>query len=568
MNRVCCFLMVICVGCVWLVSNGNALENINTPENFPDPAFRAIVERFMAVPEGGEFTAEQAAAKTGTLTCSSRGVGDMTGLRYLTGLTGLRCLRNALTHLDLSANTALTILLCQENQITALDVSSCPNLSRLDCSINQLQELNLAGCTALNSLNCSVNSLTALDISQCFSLATLDCSVNQLREFNPAGGAPLSTLNCSANLLRVLDISDCAALSNLNCSANELEGIDVTSNAALRILNCAHNELSELDVSGNPAIVNLNCSFNKLTRLDVRGAVGLRELLCRGDYFASGGNRLTSLDVSTNININTLDCSGNQLRSLASFMENPEIKRGDGVDVRYNNLGCGAWIDAQELISRLGEPAFTGGQLISTGFAYSPQEDSDPYSCEEPIPPSRRTVFHFESQFADWLAVSPRGMTMPEYSFGSLPSGSKADGQGLMINLNQNDGLTLYGPVVDVGDGLVLMQALMYCSGPDASPAIAALNVPSQGQLSDIDGSMGLNQDSTARDSVGTWYTMNVLYDPRGNAIVPVFQVVATSAADTTVYLDEIILTPLSALPTEETIETLEIRQPVSSVPA
>lgn len=33
-------------------------QHINTPDNFPDPNFRAFVEEYMGVEPGGEFTAE------------------------------------------------------------------------------------------------------------------------------------------------------------------------------------------------------------------------------------------------------------------------------------------------------------------------------------------------------------------------------------------------------------------------------------------------------------------------------------------------------------------------------
>ena len=94
-----------------VVTVGSAFsQNINTPENFPDPEFRKVVEEFMGIDPGGEFTAAEAAANTGELDCSSLGITDMTGLEYFTGITYLSCMENDLTSLDVSANQQLEVL--------------------------------------------------------------------------------------------------------------------------------------------------------------------------------------------------------------------------------------------------------------------------------------------------------------------------------------------------------------------------------------------------------------------------------------------------------------------------
>ncbi len=84
-------------------------QNINTPENFPDPNFRMVVERFMGM---REFTVEEAAAKSGTMdyfSATSRGISieDMTGIEYFTSLTELICGWDSVKIMDLSHNTAL-----------------------------------------------------------------------------------------------------------------------------------------------------------------------------------------------------------------------------------------------------------------------------------------------------------------------------------------------------------------------------------------------------------------------------------------------------------------------------
>ena len=46
-------------------------QNINTPENFPDPVVRAAVEKFMGVEPGGYFTKRQARIQNGNIEVKS-----------------------------------------------------------------------------------------------------------------------------------------------------------------------------------------------------------------------------------------------------------------------------------------------------------------------------------------------------------------------------------------------------------------------------------------------------------------------------------------------------------------
>ena len=76
-------------------------------------------------------------------------------------ITGLYCMRNELTALDVSRNPALTWLLCGQNQLTALDVSKNPALEYLSCDNNQLTELDVSRNPALTRLKCYNNQFTA-----------------------------------------------------------------------------------------------------------------------------------------------------------------------------------------------------------------------------------------------------------------------------------------------------------------------------------------------------------------------------------------------------------------------
>ncbi len=127
-------------------------QNINTPENFPDPKFRAIVEEFMGVAPGGEFSAAEASIKGGMLMCSNRGIKEMSGIEYFHALKFLQCKHNDLKNLDITKNNALNTLNCGRNQLTRLDLSHNVALEFLDCSSNQLTSLDVSNKSTLRWL--------------------------------------------------------------------------------------------------------------------------------------------------------------------------------------------------------------------------------------------------------------------------------------------------------------------------------------------------------------------------------------------------------------------------------
>jgi len=221
-------------------------QNINTPENFPDPQFRAAVEKFMGVAPGGAFTAAQAAEKSDVFDCSSCRIEDMAGIEFFTGITGLNCYWNQLTRLDVSANTALKVLNCWYNQLTSLDVSANTALVELYCGENQLTSLDVSANTALVELYCSENQLTHLDVSANTALVDLGCSGNPLTSLDVSANTALVGLGCSENQLTSLDVSANTALKNLSCWSNQLTRLDVSASTALEYLDCSNNQISSI----------------------------------------------------------------------------------------------------------------------------------------------------------------------------------------------------------------------------------------------------------------------------------------------------------------------------------
>ena len=220
-------------------------QNINTPTNFPDPNFRAVVERFMGIEPGGKFTAEQAGKNAGEIKCASLSIESVQGLQYFTNITGLYCENNNLTSLDVTANSVLSNLSVYNNEISSIDLTKNNSLMRLNSALNPLQEL---------------------DVSQ-----------------NPL-------------------------LTELNCSHCELPFLDVTNNNLLQYLYCTNNDLYALDLSRNPELVALDCEYNKLNELNIKSNPKLYSIKCQNNQIKSISDFKYLGLLLADVHNNLLDC--------------------------------------------------------------------------------------------------------------------------------------------------------------------------------------------------------------------------------------------------------------------
>ena len=139
------------------------------------------------------------------------------------------------------------------------------------------------------------------------------------------------------------------------------------------------------------------------------------------------------------------------------------------------------------------------------------------------------------------LIAAPGNYETADYSFGPVPPGGATNGLGLTIVLDGGDGLIFYGPSVETGEGYVMIRCSVWTSGPDVALAMVGLNAP-------IDGSLVANMPVNGAAYMGEWHLFEVLYDPAGNSVMPAFQVVSTSDATTTVYVDQIEIIPIVSL--------------------
>lgn len=244
--------------------------------------------------------------KVAYLDVSGKGLTDLSGIEYFTGLTNLNCNSNFLTSLNVSGLTSLTNLYCQKNSLQSLKVSGLTKLSILNCFDNSLTSLDLSGLTSLSHLFCNENQLTSLDLSKLASLEQLECNDNSLISLIIGNLTNLTKLNCSGNQLLSLDVSNLTGLTTLDCSKNQLTSLVVSGLTALTELYCNDNQLAWLKVSGLTALTTLNCYKNQLISLDVSELTALTLLRCYS-------NQLTSLDITKLSLLKALRCGSQNI---------------------------------------------------------------------------------------------------------------------------------------------------------------------------------------------------------------------------------------------------------------
>ena len=243
------------------------------------------------------------------LDLSNKGLTDLGGIEYFTGLTNLNLQDNALTALDVSKNVNLTDLNLRDNSLTALDVTKNVNLTTLDLWGNKLTELDVTKNVNLTNLNLRNNALTALDVTKNTALTDLDCTGNQLTAIDVSNNTELVNLNLQNNRLTALDVSKNTKLQFLNCNNSSIGTLDVSKNTELLSLSCTYCGLTNLDVSANTKLQWLSCYNNTLTELDVSGLTELNQLQC-------SNNRLAELDLSANTKLTWINCDNNRFAEL------------------------------------------------------------------------------------------------------------------------------------------------------------------------------------------------------------------------------------------------------------
>ncbi|SNR16959.1 T9SS type A sorting domain-containing protein [Tenacibaculum jejuense] len=240
--------------------------------NIPDDEFKRVLllNNEINTNNDHEIQVSEALVFTGEINTTSSGISDLTGIEAFEKITGLKCVYNDLTSLDVSNNKELINLECTGNELISVNLSENLKLEKLILDDNNLQTLDISNNTELTSLDCSKNELTSINITGNLKLEELFANNNNLQTIDTSMNTSLSVFSCISNEIDELNLTNNTSLLGFSCEGNNLTTLDVSNNLNLRILYCSNNELTDLDISQNTALVELLCRSNKLESLNLK----------------------------------------------------------------------------------------------------------------------------------------------------------------------------------------------------------------------------------------------------------------------------------------------------------
>ncbi|MEC3905531.1 T9SS type A sorting domain-containing protein [Tamlana sp. 2201CG12-4] len=265
------------------------------------------------------------------LNVSDEGITDLTGLEGFHALKELRCFKNILGDLDLTANTNLEVIECSGAGLTSINVGGLVALTKLRVGGNSLTTIDVSSNTALTTLNCTHNNLSNLDVSSNILLQELRFTNNTLTNIDVSVNTDLKSLYCNENNLTSLDIQNNTKLTALDCAENSLTALDVSLHPDLISLSFNNTSINSIDLSNNPNLKVLECNNTGLTSLNINSNVQLIELYLND-------NQLTELDLSNHLMFEYLECRNNNLQSLN--VKNGNITETEIYTSGNTNLSC------------------------------------------------------------------------------------------------------------------------------------------------------------------------------------------------------------------------------------
>lgn len=266
--------------------NCHAIEEVFVPREVPadiasaisDAALKSYLISVADTDKDGKISQAEAKAVT-EVDFSNKGIKDIDGLEWFTGLTSIIASKNAIEEFPLDYFASLSTLDITGNKVTSLDLSTTKSMSTLKASGNQLT--SVSGIPdKINYIDVSNNILTELKCDYKSYLTYLDASNNELVKIGIHYSDKLEYLNISNN--KIKDNGYNAAfrtwsLKKLKTFIANNYGSSMTINTEQELKNLP--ALERVELQGTDAkYLNVTGSAKTLKYLDVTGAKNLTEV--------------------------------------------------------------------------------------------------------------------------------------------------------------------------------------------------------------------------------------------------------------------------------------------------
>lgn len=251
-------------------------QNINTPQNFPDPVVRAAVEKFMGVEPGGYFNQRMASEKTETLSLTPDvgtiklgdehhqfmsnnnepilGISSLQGLHYFQNILGVRFVASpAFAEINLSDLTDIRNISIKGGNIKNVSFTVCDKIAHINLLYGQLETIDISKNSKLVNLNVVGNSLKKLNVSNNILIESLSCSRNNISEIKFTELYNLKILRCHLNELTEIDLSQNTKLWEVDIGCNPIKSIDLSNQPDLKFLYVDDHQLLHSEIILHPS---------------------------------------------------------------------------------------------------------------------------------------------------------------------------------------------------------------------------------------------------------------------------------------------------------------------------
>ncbi len=332
------------------------------PVRIPDAGLRAAIESALGKDPGATITQAEMATLT-ELGAWSKGVADLTGIEFATGLERLRLTQNTIADISPLAGLArLRELSLYDNQVA--DLSPLAGLARLESLLmngNEVADISpLAGMTRLKELGLGWNRIADLSpLTNLTGLTDLDLRSNYITDISLlAELTGLSNLDLGWN--RIPDLSPLASLTGLTrLGLRRTNVADISVLAGLSRLQWLHlggNRITDLaPLAELTSLLWLHLDENQIEVIDpLRGLVELRALWLSDNAIEDLSplgelKSLTELDLALNAisdiaplqrltELAILDLSNNRITDISPLAANLGLGEGDEVDLTGNPI--------------------------------------------------------------------------------------------------------------------------------------------------------------------------------------------------------------------------------------
>ncbi|ECW7468668.1 LapB repeat-containing protein [Listeria monocytogenes] len=315
---------------------------------FPDAALATVIAK--AATGSEDITQEVSQTdlnKITSLTATSKGIVDLTGINLLSKLAYLSMSGNQISDISaLNGLANLSNLNVSSNQITSFNLnanSNLPMLNTVDIRSNDLNNINVQDQSKLRTIKCDTGSSSELTEVMLKNLPTLIAASNSsnpvaddiafsstpglskvILENLPSTSSSVQLDRCVIEELVINNLPKVSIVTINNNKITTLEGLEDL--AALTSLNAGNNELTEIEnMHTFPSLQTLNLSSNALTNMVMNQATAEKFPLLRTMDIRS--NNLIKIDIQNQSKLATIICdTGSSSELIEVTLKNlPEL---------------------------------------------------------------------------------------------------------------------------------------------------------------------------------------------------------------------------------------------------